>query len=791
MSPIKKIPKIENNSSNDKRSSLSKKTKDSTYYINQYISEISDEILRIIESNNRVILDSNPATGKTTFFANLAIKLKKGEIKGRIVFLTPFLIIQDQLQSHLKKQGHDIDLIINGSTVDKTLHSSSVIISSTFHSFYHISEKLDKDDFVIVDEAHSLFYNYKEKNRKRFYFDKVVPRLYSTKAKIILMSGTPLSGLSKIFKAKIIKIRKKNPLKSKITICFSNNTPFDIANEFVERTISSLNYDSKKLNIIYIKDTKLCEEINFLITQKHKLTSKVLTSKHKEESTYKEIVSKMTVPIGVQWLVTTNIISTGANIKNKNIGKALMINEYSPIEIKQFSKRFREKLDIEVDVINQFNTNTAYESDLLLKSSLKNERKRQRKHLTNTLNNLIKIGKGSKNFKTFKYSFEKDYNGTPQHLIDIVLERFTKQESYFEELLTNINFDAYDIIKSLKKYDDIQPIEDDSLIDYKEAYQDKSYKDAISEHLKSKKDEIVSDFIKNEVSYLKGIHDMIIIKDKVLNYKFKRYFKENYSEGNILPSIKNNIQENSFRHFFVEPIFLHIEQLFTANRALYFHFNTTNNKQNKHKISVYTSFILNEFYDLKYLKSSMGGSLILKESIILKNLHPELKILIKIIDVIYNYLIDKNYFHYDDLKIHIENSVQLTIFKNHVADFVNFPLSNSTKKGKHNFLSKDLLIGIVKGIFMLRESLSDRKNTSGKTSKAYLFDDSLPEKYNLKSNMLDIDYKKIKKETVLIPSISFKKLKNNTKILSKSKILSNPTLLNYIELSENYYKITI
>lgn len=68
----------------------------------------------------------------------------------------------------------------------------------------------------------------------------------------------------------------------------------------------------------------------------------------------------MTVLDNIQWLITTNIISIDANIKNKNIGKALMINKYSPVEIKQFSKRFRYKLDIDVDIINQFNNNTSY-----------------------------------------------------------------------------------------------------------------------------------------------------------------------------------------------------------------------------------------------------------------------------------------------------------------------------------------------------------------------------------------------------------------------------------------------
>ena len=130
-------------------------------------------------------------------------------MKGRIIFLTPFLIIQNQLQVNLKNSGYEIDFILNGGTIDKSIKPSYTIISSTYHSFYHISDELTNNNFVIVDEAHSLLYNYREKNRKRFYFYKVVPKLYSTEAKIILMSGTPLSGLTKIFGAKKLKLERK------------------------------------------------------------------------------------------------------------------------------------------------------------------------------------------------------------------------------------------------------------------------------------------------------------------------------------------------------------------------------------------------------------------------------------------------------------------------------------------------------------------------------------------------------------------------------------------------------
>lgn len=94
-------------------------------------------------------------------------------MKCRIIFLTPFLIIQDQLQVNLKNSGYEIDFILNGGTIDKSIKPSYTIISSTYHSFYHISDELTNNNFVIVDEAHS-FITTEKKIENVFIFTKLL-----------------------------------------------------------------------------------------------------------------------------------------------------------------------------------------------------------------------------------------------------------------------------------------------------------------------------------------------------------------------------------------------------------------------------------------------------------------------------------------------------------------------------------------------------------------------------------------------------------------------------------------
>lgn len=72
--------------------------------INTYISEKKSEILSLIDKHHRVLLQANPASGKTYFFKELSLDILNNKRSGRLIFCAPFLIISDQFIQALKKK---------------------------------------------------------------------------------------------------------------------------------------------------------------------------------------------------------------------------------------------------------------------------------------------------------------------------------------------------------------------------------------------------------------------------------------------------------------------------------------------------------------------------------------------------------------------------------------------------------------------------------------------------------------------------------------------------------------
>ncbi|RTY77741.1 DEAD/DEAH box helicase [Flavobacterium sp. LS1P28] len=275
--------------------------------ITKYISEQKNQILQLIDVNHRILLQANPGSGKTYFFEEIAKDIISGKRKGRLIFVAPFLIITEQFAN---KVNVNLQLKYDSR---KELFPTDKIITSTFQSLRHVSNELDKDDIIVIDEAHALFYSYPKTNNDRQFYLSTIQDLYHTKAKVVLMSGTPNLSLVSTLRLHHIKIAKSNEIKAKININFSKSQNIDIARDFAVNAINQ--YGKKSLNIIYIKSIIQCNNIcDMLISLGY--TAKVLTSFEKNESTYKSISDIELVPKGIQFIVTTNVISTGANIKN-------------------------------------------------------------------------------------------------------------------------------------------------------------------------------------------------------------------------------------------------------------------------------------------------------------------------------------------------------------------------------------------------------------------------------------------------------------------------------------------
>ena len=76
--------------------------KQTTLKIANYLTEIQKEVFEIISEHKNILISSNPASGKTTLFAQLCIDSISNPINNnRIIFCAPYLIIQEQFKQRL------------------------------------------------------------------------------------------------------------------------------------------------------------------------------------------------------------------------------------------------------------------------------------------------------------------------------------------------------------------------------------------------------------------------------------------------------------------------------------------------------------------------------------------------------------------------------------------------------------------------------------------------------------------------------------------------------------------
>jgi hypothetical protein len=314
---------------------------------NQFLSDRYDYVIPLIYKERRLVIDANLGIGKTRLFIELGKEIKSGKRNGRLIFCAPYLVIQSQFNTALKKEGYEADLIVNANAKRKKLDPSDKIVISTFPGLKHIIQDLNDDDIIVMDESHTLAYSYAT-GENRAYYDQTIEYLYNSNANIVLLSGTPNQEINDLLELTSVEVTKIGHPKSEVSIYHSYASPVQIALAFAKEALQEHGDDS--LNIIYIKDRNACEQIREALEDEG-YNSKVITSYHKKQDHYKQLVEYSKVGKGIQFLICTNVISTGTNVENANIGMALMIGEYNPDEIKQFSKRFRDKLDIKVDLV--------------------------------------------------------------------------------------------------------------------------------------------------------------------------------------------------------------------------------------------------------------------------------------------------------------------------------------------------------------------------------------------------------------------------------------------------------
>lgn len=194
------------------------------------------------------------------------------------------------------------------------------------------------------------------------------------------------------------------------------------------------------------------------------------------------------------------MISTGTNILNDNIGKALMLNEYNPTEIKQFSKRFRKKLDIEIDVLNH-KYGTSDEDMSNLRKEVNKERLHQRMFYELTLVNLLINTEKHQPFLEIDSAYHPDKVGSPRKLINDIITRMVIQEAYFADKIAQTYNSEEELANALNSYEDVISV---TTKYYTEDYTNTNLGEKEIEDLKNQElENFIDDFIIHQELFLK------------------------------------------------------------------------------------------------------------------------------------------------------------------------------------------------------------------------------------------------------------------------------------------------
>lgn len=673
--------------------------------ITKYISEQKNQILQLIDVNHRILLQANPGSGKTHFFAEIAKDIKSGKRKGRLIFVAPFLIITEQFANKVS-----VDLQLKSDS-RKELFPTDKIITSTFQSLRHVCNELDEDDIIVIDEAHALFYSYLKTDNDRQFYLSTIQDLYHTKAKVVLMSGTPNLNLVSTLRLHHVKIVKSNEIKAKININFSKSENIDIARDFAVNATSQ--YGKKSLNIIYIKSIKKCNNIcDMLISLGY--NAKVLTSYEKEQPTYISISDAEVVPDEVQFIVTTNVISTGANIKNTNIGSALILNEFSADEIKQFSKRFRNKPDIEIEVVNK---------PFIPKGSSVNlsNINKQREYINDALEyHRMSLTNSDYNFD-FDYSYNKENQEliTPIESINRILDTFLRQESLLIDKAIDSVFSADDLADLLNEYDDIdaEVISEYTEIDTTEIKMNDTNWD-------TKTKDLIEDFSKNTDAYISAMRSKHN-QDWGSRNRIKNLTREELR--NDIPfsiQISENIKSAIFLKEIL-PLFLKYRSRFKNTKDF---LNYLGKKSSKTQSILPTALLLNDlfldYYDVFRVNTTLENnfSLELKDIKNFNNLSLENQGLLILIKKTFDFCIFKDNVRIEDLRMHLEKDKDVIEAITKIKTFEKIDSSLlDINLPSFSFASENLLKSLIQSVF-----LSEKKRLGTKKTTSIAFKNSLP-----------------------------------------------------------------
>jgi hypothetical protein len=298
------------------------------------VSEVSDEILQLINENKKILIQAQTGTGKTYAIINEIAP----NLQGKVIIAVPYIRLAEQIAKQYNIPA------IHGETeeIDIKIALENKIVVATYNQAVRYAKHFD---YLIIDEAHNLTASYGYRK------DVIIGiKDLADDIKTVAITATPPAELLK--KIGFIYVKIEIPKKAeKVTVRKGFYRPSKTAlNHFLNSK-----QEGKKIALIKSK-----EEINILKKEliKHGLAeeTEILTltadveNNSPEKKAFLELTEKQRFPEKIKYILATNVIMDGINIYDKDVTEVLFLQnqfvEY-PEEIKQFFARFRDHSDID------------------------------------------------------------------------------------------------------------------------------------------------------------------------------------------------------------------------------------------------------------------------------------------------------------------------------------------------------------------------------------------------------------------------------------------------------------
>lgn len=332
--------------------------------VNQYLDEVYSDIKAFVKGNKHTLLKAPTGSGKSYVAVKLLKELNKKNPNSYLVLACDTIPLAAQIAA---KNG--FNLLCGETNKNYTYPLKPGIYISTYDSI----KKLDKIDFLIVDEAHQLI-------NASDYRDTAINYLYEVmkNTRTLAITATPqyLYPLLDLFKILEVEVLTQIKNTYEIVDATGKDSYKGILNLILNNPLLTGNkavvYINKKTDLDLIKDYlfRLKPSLNVVVIDKRTKENKnnkglgggncgldfgtntnTITNHDLDLECYNSILGmESLIPDSVDILLTTCLLQNGINILNDNI-QYVITAETEETSVIQFVARFRKGVKDKVYLI--------------------------------------------------------------------------------------------------------------------------------------------------------------------------------------------------------------------------------------------------------------------------------------------------------------------------------------------------------------------------------------------------------------------------------------------------------